>query len=221
MSVIKKTVCEVLLLGVFGVTVAFAANGVRDQGLKPLENYFRKAPVHLPAKAPAGVSSAGTNGESFAAAAEERARPSSAALAASAPVAGAASAAPAKKHLEHPYQEIDLAGVIALYNDPDTQAGLNIFVDARNDEAYEAGHIPGAVQCDHYRLERYIDNVMQHASPADKIVVYCNGGQCEDSIFMCTNLYERGIDFDRIYLFAGGWKEWEQSGQPVNRGSRE
>ncbi len=216
MSVIRKTALEVLLLGVLGVSVAFAANGVRGQGLNPLENYFRKAPVNLPEKAPVGVSALGTNGERFAA--EERARPASAAARVSAPAAGAASAAPAKKHLEHPYQEIDLAGVVALHNDPNTLAGLNIFVDARNDEAYEAGHIPGAVQCDHYRLDRYIDNVMQFASAADKIVVYCNGGQCEDSIFMCTNLYERGIDFDRIYLFAGGWKEWEQSGQPVERG---
>lgn len=216
MSVIRKTAAEVLLLGVCGVTVAFAANGVRDQGLKPLENYFRKAPVNLPEKSPSGMSTTGTNGEPFAA--EERARPAMPAQPDTAPASGAASAAPAKKHLEHPYQEIDLAGVIALHNDPNTLAGLNIFVDARNDEAYEAGHIPGAVQCDHYRLERYIDNVMQHAAAADRIVVYCNGGQCEDSIFMCTNLYERGIDFDRIYLFAGGWKEWEQSGQPVERG---
>lgn len=121
-------------------------------------------------------------------------------------------------HPEHEFQVITHKDVVALLDDPNTRANLNIFVDARNDEAFEKGHIPGAIQADHYELESYVDNLLQYALPADKIVVYCNGGNCEDSIFMCQDLLELGIDKSVIFLYEGGWKAWEAGGGPIETG---
>ncbi len=121
-------------------------------------------------------------------------------------------------HIEHDFQTISHEDVAALLDDPDTQAYLNIFVDARNDEAFQKGHIPGAIQADHYELEYYVENLLQYAPSADKIVVYCNGGSCEDSVLMCQDLLELGIDRSVIFLYEGGWKAWEASGAPIETG---
>ncbi len=121
-------------------------------------------------------------------------------------------------HPEHGFQVIAHKDVVALLDDPNTQAYLNIFVDARNDDAFEKGHIPGAIQADHYQLEMYVDDLMQFAPAADKIVVYCNGGECEDSIFMCQDLLELGIDPSVLFLYEGGWKAWEASSAPIETG---
>ncbi len=121
-------------------------------------------------------------------------------------------------HIKHDFQPITHKDVAALLDDPNTHANLNIFVDARNDEAYEKGHIPGAIQADHYELDYYVENLLQFAPSADKIVVYCNGGSCEDSVLMCQDLLELGIDKSVIYLYEGGWKAWEASGAPIETG---
>lgn len=126
-----------------------------------------------------------------------------------------------RKPLAHPYQEVTLEQVMAVFKDPNTQNGLNVFVDARKSEDYEAGHIPGAIQADHYQLEKYLEAVMERASAADKVIVYCTGGECEDSIFMCADLLEAGLSKDVIFLFPGGWKEWEKSGMPIAKGRGE
>ena len=105
-----------------------------------------------------------------------------------------------------------------MFDDPNTEMGLNVFVDARNDEAYEDGHIPGAIQADHYWIEDFIDNILLHAQVAEKLIVYCNGGNCEDSILVCSDLLDAGVSYDKIYLFAGGWEAWTAANMPVATG---
>ncbi len=118
---------------------------------------------------------------------------------------------------EQRYQEVSFAEVVDLLNDPDTELGLNVFVDARSSELYAEGHIPGAVWCDPYETEAHIDDVTGVATAADKVIVYCTGGECEDSIFMCRELLEAGIARKAIYLYPDGWNEWIERGQPVEQ----
>jgi len=107
-----------------------------------------------------------------------------------------------------PYAVLTFEQLVQLYDDPKRQTGEYLFVDAREDEDYNAGHIPGAIQCDHYQLDRFIDNVLQFAAVAEKVVVYCKGGDCEDSLMVCADLEARDILRERLFLFAGGWDEW-------------
>ena len=119
----------------------------------------------------------------------------------------------------HHFQVIAFDEVLAVFNHPDTKLGENIFIDARNDDLFEAGHIPGAIQCDHYQLEDYIDEVIDYAYEATKVIVYCNGGDCTDSIYVCRDLVEDwDVPFDAVYLYEGGWKEWQAREQPVEFG---
>jgi hypothetical protein len=50
-------------------------------------------------------------------------------------------------------------------------------------------------------------------------VVYCGGGQCEDSIFMCRELDSAGIPYAKLFLYEGGYHEWVDQQQPTHQGS--
>ena len=122
-------------------------------------------------------------------------------------------------HPKHQFQIIAFEEVVEAFNDGGIEDGTYVFVDARNDMLYQEGHIPGALQVDHFRLDEYIEPVLDAAEMAEKVIVYCNGGDCEDSIFMCQDLKGLGVSTDRLFLYEAGWNEWESNGQPVATGS--
>lgn len=110
--------------------------------------------------------------------------------------------------------------VVQFYNDPAKDQGVVIFVDARDDEHYQAGHIPGAFQLDHYHPERYLATVLPACQAAQKIVVYCKGGSCEDSEQTAIFLRDAGISKDRLFVYAGGFDEWTAARLPIEAGER-
>ncbi len=179
MKRLKQIGIEFVVLGVIGLVVAVAANGVRAKNSITLgKDYFyipkdSQKPLGDPATA------------------------------------------------KHDFQEIAYDAVASLLEDPDTEAGLTVFLDARSDHDYEDGHIPGAVQCSPYQVEQYWDNVAPFVEGALKIVVYCGGGDCDDSIFMCRELQYQDIPSEAIYLYEGGWEEWTAKGGPVETGRTE
>lgn len=117
-----------------------------------------------------------------------------------------------------PFRMISLKEARAIFEDDNTASGLNVFVDARADEPYTAGHIPGAVQCDYYRIDYYFPDLIMRAGGAEKIVVYCNGGDCEDSLYVCGELLKHDIPRARILLFKGGWEAWRDADLPIETG---
>lgn len=118
-----------------------------------------------------------------------------------------------------PFQVVDMEDVRKIYLDDRTAYGMNVFVDARPDAPFEAGHIPGAVQCDYYRLDFYIDSVLARVAGAEKVIVYCNGGDCEDSLHVCGELLNYEVPWHSIYLFKGGWEAWKETDLPIETGS--
>jgi rhodanese-related sulfurtransferase len=115
---------------------------------------------------------------------------------------------------------VQLDQVEALYRDPRREAELVIFVDARNLARYEEGHIPGAYLLDHFYPEATVAEVLPAALGAETIVVYCNGGDCEDSEFTAVFLREAGVANDRLRVYGGGMREWRDHGLPVEMGYR-
>jgi rhodanese-related sulfurtransferase len=51
-------------------------------------------------------------------------------------------------------------------------------------------------------------------------VVYCNGGECEDSEFAAIMLRDAGVPREMLFVFAGGIVEWKAAGLPVETGPR-
>ena len=194
----KRIIADVLILGVLSLTLGFGMNAVRgSKRLDPTKNYFEKA-ASKPARPPADP-------------APEAAPPVT---------VESTSPKPAKK-LEHDYQEIQFEELSKVFNDPATRQGLNIFVDARKEDLYAEAHIPGAMHCDPYQVGEHIDDVLHRANGVERVIVYCSGGDCEDSIFLCRELINAGIAEDIVYLYPGGIKEWTANDMPVDAGSHD
>ncbi len=107
-----------------------------------------------------------------------------------------------------PYNTITVEEVAAIVADA-SRAGLDLIVDARNDDLYGRGHIPNAVQCDAYNLEDHINEVLSMALGAERVIVYCHGGNCEDSYLLCQELVMRGVQKEALYVFKAGWDGWQ------------
>lgn len=75
-----------------------------------------------------------------------------------------------------------------------------VLIDARNVANYQAGHIPGALQYDHFRPTDNIAQIAPACLAAEKIILYCHGGTCEDSIFAARLLVGYGVPAARLAI---------------------
>ena len=48
------------------------------------------------------------------------------------------------------------------------------------------------------------------------VVVYCSGGDCEDSHMLAQKLYFVG--FDNVLVYKDGFPDWQKRGLPVTNG---
>lgn len=112
------------------------------------------------------------------------------------------------------------ADTVDLWKDPAREFGAYVFVDARDEERFDEGHVPGALLFDHYRPGRTAGAVAPVVTdPATLLViVYCNGGQCEDSEFAARDLMQLGVPPERLRVYVGGMEAWRAAGLPVEQG---
>lgn len=127
---------------------------------------------------------------------------------------------PLKRFLPHPdkpYIEIAFADVKALH-------GKNVlFLDARRTSVYEQGHILGARTYSVWesdiedKVRKLFDERSDPTQQALPIVIYCSGGDCEDSHMLAQKLW--GIQFNNVYVYKDGFPDWQQHGAPVHTGA--
>jgi rhodanese-related sulfurtransferase len=91
--------------------------------------------------------------------------------------------------------------------------GNVLFVDARSQEKYEDGHIPGAVSLPVGQFDELIGSFLDQHAAARSIVTYCSGRTCEDSHHLARLLSESG--FDNVRVFIDGFPGWEAQGFPI------
>jgi rhodanese-related sulfurtransferase len=99
------------------------------------------------------------------------------------------------------------------------QAAGALIIDARRSHEYERGHVPGARSIAIWErdADEKIGALQKEAMPFDQvIVVYCSGGDCQDSKILSEKLAMTG--FYNIYVYKEGFPDWEQRGLPVHRG---
>jgi rhodanese-related sulfurtransferase len=93
--------------------------------------------------------------------------------------------------------------------------GGAVIIDARSVELYQEGHIPTAINIPFENLGSY--SITLSAIPKDTvIVVYCDGGDCELSYDLAFYLTSK--DYRHVYVFQGGWAQWQESTLPVAKG---
>jgi rhodanese-related sulfurtransferase len=195
---VRKVLLEGALVAAIGAALAFAANALSPRGLKLGKNYFPGAQPSLPspgAATPQAASSLTNN--------------------------SSPSDLLAAKLQKDGLQLADTAQAIRFFDDPLREQDGIIFIDARDDQQYQAGHIPGAYQFNRFHPENYLANVVQVCLTAQQIVFYCNGGDCEDSehsaIYLRDSLH---IPKEKVFVYGGGITEWTAKRLPVEIGAR-
>ena len=89
-----------------------------------------------------------------------------------------------------------------------------LFVDARDEGYFEAGHIKGAMK--NIFLYELIFNIEEKQNKDTPLVVYCGDPGCGDSEQLAYDLKDSG--FTKLYVFKGGWLEWSKAGYPSDVG---
>jgi len=92
-----------------------------------------------------------------------------------------------------------------------------LFIDARTSAEYKAGHIPQAVSLPlesfDYQTPPLVDFPVNQM-----IITYCEGVSCSESIDLAVHLNE--IGFNNVFIYIGGWEEWQPAGYPVKEGDQ-
>ncbi len=189
---------EGLLVAALGVVLAFAANALSPRGLKLTRDYFYQdqrstARTNTPVVVAPGTATNSASPHDLLAA---RLRDKGLRLA-------------------------DSNQVIQFFHDPRRDQGLVVFVDARDDAHYQDGHIPGAYQFDYYYPEKHFASVMPVCQMAQEIVIYCNGGDCEDSEFAASFLRDAGVPKEKLFVYGGGMTEWVTNRLPIELDGRQ
>lgn len=86
--------------------------------------------------------------------------------------------------------------------------GGELFVDVRERDEWEEGHIPGAVHIPRGLLESRVEGSLPDRS--QPLVVYCSGGN--RSAFAARTLEELG--YENVSSLAGGFTDWKRNGFP-------
>jgi rhodanese-related sulfurtransferase len=91
--------------------------------------------------------------------------------------------------------------------------GNILFVDARSQDNYEDGHLPGAVSLPVGQFDEQIESFLNQHSPDTPIVTYCSGRTCEDSHNLAQLLSDVG--FTNVSVFIDGFPGWEAGGYQI------
>jgi rhodanese-related sulfurtransferase len=191
---VRNVLVEALLVAAAGIVLAFGANLVSPRGLALARNYF---PAGISRPAPAATGVASTN-----------------------PPATSPAHLLAAHLNELELQSVDGQQAAQLFHDPRFQQGSIAFIDARDEQRYREGHIPGASEFDPYYPEKYFAAALPVCQAAEQIVVYCNGGDCDDSESAAILLRDVGIANRKLFIYTGGIAEWNTNGLPVEIGGR-
>ncbi|MEO8430265.1 MAG: rhodanese-like domain-containing protein [Acidobacteriota bacterium] len=131
-----------------------------------------------------------------------------------APAASPASSAFAP-HADTAWVEISGADASALH----ARGGVP-FLDARRTAVYRDGHIPGARPFSVWEAdadEKVRAFFAEGHEPSAPIVVYCSGGDCEDSHMLAQKLYLAG--FDAVFVYKDGFPDWRKRGLGTAKGA--
>jgi rhodanese-related sulfurtransferase len=105
-----------------------------------------------------------------------------------------------------PPKNITIEQAYSLFNNDVT------FIDARDEAEYLAGYISRSINIPYYDFENH-QQKLGLLSIDKPIVTYCAGTDCDLSILLANQLSELG--YKQVYIFFGGWIEWQNANYPT------
>lgn len=137
--------------------------------------------------------------------------PSQPGAARASPSADVAAAFP--PHPDKPWVEISGEDAARLH-----AAGVP-FLDARRTSLFEEGHVAGArpVSVWESDVDEKVMGLIGERDGKDPLVLYCSGGDCEDSHLLAQKLW--GAGFNNVLVYQDGFPDWVKRGGVVRRGA--
>jgi len=116
-------------------------------------------------------------------------------------------------HPDKPYVEISGEDAARLHT-----AGVP-FLDARRTSLFEEGHVAGAhpVSVWESDVDEKVMALIGEQDGAKPLVLYCSGGDCEDSLLLAQKLW--GAGFNDVLVYRDGFPDWVKRGGAVRRGA--
>ena len=106
---------------------------------------------------------------------------------------------------EQQVRKITIDELKARMNDPKPY----ILADARDVDAYDEAHIPGAIPIPAEEVDRLAGQYDRDL----EVITYCGSYQCLASTFAAKEFMKKG--FRNVRDYKGGIKEWMDDGNPV------
>ncbi len=116
-------------------------------------------------------------------------------------------------HPDKPWVEISGEDAARLH-----AAGVP-FLDARRTSLFEEGHVAGArpVSVWESDVDEKVMALIGEQDGAKPLVIYCSGGDCEDSHLLAQKLW--GAGFNDLLVYRDGFPDWVKRGGAVRRGA--
>jgi len=83
-----------------------------------------------------------------------------------------------------------------------------LWVDARSEAEYTAGHIPQALLLNEDAWDSGFFALLENWDLQQPIVVYCSSRTCDASHAIAERL-KTDLDFEQVYVLQGGWEAWQ------------
>ena len=91
-----------------------------------------------------------------------------------------------------------------------------LFVDARDPQDFEEGHVKGALNLPVRHLDLYYPRVKEQIPKDVEIVLYCASPECNASLYLAEELVK--LKHKHIQVMLEGWDGWEEHGHPAAQG---
>jgi len=93
-----------------------------------------------------------------------------------------------------------------------------IFVDARSKQAWEMGHIPGAIDVPSSDFEKGFAAAKSRLPKDATIIVYCESSHCDQAVDVATRL--KALGYLHILHYKQGWVIWDWSKKPREKSGK-
>lgn len=92
--------------------------------------------------------------------------------------------------------------------------GTAVFADARSAPAFNAGHIPGALNLAPQAFDDWSSQVVAEISVDEMVIVYCDGPQCSLSDELAEKF--EWLGYENVTVLKDGWGQWVANNMPVD-----
>ena len=85
-----------------------------------------------------------------------------------------------------------------------------LWVDARSEQEFQAGHIPNAVRLNQDAWEELLPGFLAVWQPGKAVVVYCDTAKCQASQEVAVRI-RRELQIGNLFVLKNGWAAWQEA----------